>query len=75
MRTVRSSSHVYTSMHWAGFGVSEHELGGGGCIPACTGKGGGSAEGVYSSMHCSLEQNDWQTGVKTLPLGNFVCGQ
>ena len=28
MRTVRSSSHVYSSMHWAG-----------GCIPACTGQG------------------------------------
>ena len=32
MRTTRSSSHVYLSMHWAGVCVSQHALGGG-CLP------------------------------------------
>ena len=48
MRTVRSSSHVYNSMHWAL------------CMRACTGQGGQylcipayTGQGcVYPSMHC-----------------------
>ena len=42
MRTVRSSSYVYPSMHWAGRCVSQHALErgclprGGMCIPECT---------------------------------------
>ena len=40
MRTVRSSSHVYPSMHW--------EL----CIPACTGRGGVCLGGVCPGGVC-----------------------
>ena len=28
-----------------------------------------------SSTHATCEQNDWKTGVKTLPSRNFVCGR
>ena len=45
MRTVRSSSHVYLSMHWAG-GVYLRMHWAEGCLP-----GGVSAWGVYPSMH------------------------
>ena len=57
-----------------------------GCVPSaavavCWGggwPGGVSAQVVSASMHWGrplphCEQNDWQTGVKTLPFHNFVC--
>ena len=34
MRTVRSSSHVYPNMHWAGGCVSQNALGRGGVYPS-----------------------------------------
>ena len=60
MRTVRSSSHLYPSMHWAGVCVypSMHWAGGV-CIPARTGQEGVcpvgvSAQGVsaWEGMGC-----------------------
>ena len=57
---------VYPSIYWAG-GVSA-QVGGclstGVCIPACT-----------EADTPTCEQNDRQTGVKTLPFRNFVCGR
>ena len=43
MRTVRSSSHVYPSMHWAL------------CIPACTGQGGVSQHALDRGMSAQGE--------------------
>ena len=74
-----SGRGVYPSMHWAG-GVSQHALGRGVCIPACTGQGC-----VYPSMHwaggCApvhagitpREQNSLHMLVKTLPFRNYSC--
>ena len=82
MSTVCSSSYVYPRMHWAG-GVSAGGLStqGGVCLLGVSAKGRGvsAQEGVYPSMHWgrhpSCEQNDWQTGVKTLPFHNFISGR
>ena len=90
MCTDRSSSHVYPSMHWAG-GVSQHALTRGGvwpgevsdqgrCLPrGYVYPGGLSAKGglppMHAGIHLPCEQNDWQTGIKTLPFANFVCGR
>ena len=54
---------VYPSMHWAG-----------GCLPGGGVCWGVSAQGCVCGRHPLCEQNDWQTGVKTLPCRNFVAG-
>ena len=57
MRTVRSSSHVYPSMHWVGLCVSQHPLGRG--VSQHELGRGVSARG--------------RAGVKTLPCRNYVA--
>ena len=84
---------VHPSMHWAGVCVSQHALGREVCIPACTGQGVSAGRGSAQGGVClgvsaqgdvwqtpprpeadtPCEQNDWQTGVKTLPCRNFVA--
>ena len=64
MCTVRCSGcrgGMYPSMHWAGLCVSQHALGRGMYIPACTGQ-----RGAYPSMH-------WAEG--SLPHTPSPCGQ
>ena len=58
MCTIRSSSHVYPSMQWAGAV----------CIPACTG------QGVYPGMHWGRHPpvNRMTERCKTLPCCNYV---
>ena len=58
MCTVRSSSHVYPSMHCAGVCVypSMHWAGGV-CIPACTGQEGVCPVGVSAQMDVCLGGN------------------
>ena len=66
----------YTSMHCA------ERVSARGCVPrGCVPRGacaqGVSARGVCPGVYVadtSCEQNDWQTGVKTLPCCNFVAG-
>ena len=73
MRTVRSSSHVYPSMHWAEGVV---------CIPACTGQGGclprgtsawgGSAQGVSAFPGGHVSQHALRRG-GCLPWGCLLA--
>ena len=81
MRPICSSSHVYPSMHWAGWVYPRMHWTEGGCIPACTGIGGSAWRGclprgcVYPSMHWGRHPlwTEWQTGVKTLLCRNYVA--
>ena len=70
MRTVHSSGHPE--------GGSQHALGRGVCIPACTGQegvfaqGGGVSAPVHSGIHTPL-WTEWQMLVKILPCRNYVA--
>ena len=44
-----------------------------GCLPAGVCPGGCLPSACWDTTPC--EQNDWQTGVKTLPFHDFVCGR
>ena len=61
---------MYPSMHWARGYVSQHALGTGVCIPACTG------QGVYPSMHWAgvcIPACTGQGCVSQHALGRGVC--
>ena len=74
---------VYPSMHWAGGCVFQHALGRGcllggglprGCLPRGLSDWGCGRHPPDQRQTPPCEQNDWQTGVKTLPCRNFVAG-
>ena len=86
MRTVRSSSHVYPSMHWGC--ASQQSLGRGvvcpgGCLPRGVSAywgylpiGGVCPEGVCIPACTGADTplwTEWQTGVKQLPCRNYVA--
>ena len=78
MRTVRSSSHVYPSMHWAAGCVCVYPRMhcAGGCLPGGICPGEVSALGVYPSMHWDrhlLPVNRMTDRCKTLPCRNYVA--
>ena len=72
MRTVRGSSHVYPSMHWAGGYVSQHALGRG-CLPREVSSQGGCLprEGVCPEV--GVCPGGVCPGVKTLPCHNYIA--
>ena len=79
MRTVRSSGRRGGCLSREG-GVSAQEVGGvwpegGVCLPRGVSARQGSVP-MHAGIHLpSCQQNDWQTGVKTLPFRNFICGR
>ena len=69
MRTVRCSSRLAGEVCLPGGGVCP-----GGCLPGgCLARGMCAPGGGVCPGGCPCEQNDWQTGVKTLTCRNFLA--
>ena len=89
MRTVRSSSHVYPSMHWAlcipactgQGGVSEHALGGGRVYAKGVSAQGGCLPGEGGCILACTEADTPPTvdrmtdRCKNITFANYVCGR
>ena len=66
----KNAFQEFRPLQWpSGGGGGSAPVQGGICLPG----GGGVSAPVHAGIHPPCEQNDWQTGVKTLPCRNYVA--